>query len=184
MTMYFIDPHIHVANRTTDDLEAMARAGCQMVVEPAFWAGFDRSGVNSYCDYYRQLTEWEPKRVANCGMKHYCWLGVNSKEADNVAFAREMIAVLPEYLDRPNVLGVGEIGLNKNTANEVCTLELLFDLALSRGEQILIHTPHLADKYQGTRMIFDLLRADRRTVPHRVCIDPSAWPSKRATGPE
>ena len=49
-------------------------------------------------------------------------MGINAKEAENVGFAREVIALLPEFLDRPNVLGIGEIGLHKCTRNEVTTL--------------------------------------------------------------
>ena len=98
-------------------------------------------------------------------------MGINAKEAENVAFAREVIALLPEFLDRPNVLGIGEIGLHKCTPNEVTTLVELIDLAMRRGEQMLFHTPHLEDKYKGTRMILDLLRADRRVDRSRVCID-------------
>ena len=169
--MYFIDPHIHIASRTTDDLAAMARAGCVAVGEPAFWMGYDRSGAGSFYDYFRQLTEWEPKRTANYGIRHYAWVGINAKEAENVAFAREVIALLPEFLDRPDVLGIGEIGLNKCTKNEVATLLELIDLGMQRDEQLLFHTPHLEDKYKGTRMILDLLRADRRVDRSRVCID-------------
>jgi uncharacterized protein len=169
--MYFIDPHIHVASRTTDDIEALARAGCVAVAEPAFWMGYDRSCAGGFYDYFRQLTEWEPKRTAAYGVRHYAWIGFNSKEAENVALAREVLAFLPEFLDRPDVLGVGEIGLNQCTKNEVATLELLIDLALGRGEQMLFHTPHLEHKYMGTRMILDLLRADRRVDPGRVWID-------------
>jgi hypothetical protein len=169
--MYFFDPHIHMASRTTDELAALSRAGCVGLGEPAFWMGYDRSGLDSFRDYFRQLTEWEPKRAAAYGIRHYCWIGMNSKEAENVAFAREVIALLPEFLDRPGVLGVGEIGLNKNTPNEVATLEALLDLALGRDEQILFHTPHLEDKYKGTRMILDLLRADRRVDRSRIVID-------------
>lgn len=169
--MKFIDFHIHIASRTTDDFLAMAKAGCVAVGEPAFWGGYDRKSVGSFYDYFRQLTEWEPKRTANYGMRHYTWLGVNAKEAENVSLAREVIAVLPEFLDKPDVLGIGEIGLNKNTKNEVITLLELIDLALKREEQMLFHTPHLADKYPGTRMILDLLRADRRVDRSRVCID-------------
>ena len=111
--------------------------------------GYDRSGVNSFCDYFRQLTEWEPKRAANHGIQHYAWMGINAKEAENVAFAKEVIAVLPEFLDRPNVLGIGEVGLHKNTKNEVVTLLELIELGVKRNEQMLFHTPHLADKYRG-----------------------------------
>ena len=37
--MYFIDPHIHVASRTTDDLQALARAGCLVVGEAGLLDG-------------------------------------------------------------------------------------------------------------------------------------------------
>jgi predicted metal-dependent TIM-barrel fold hydrolase len=47
----------------------------------------------------------------------------------------------------------------------------LIDLAAKRNEQMLFHTPHLADKYQGTRMILDLLCGDSRIDRNRVCID-------------
>jgi len=79
--------------------------------------------------------------------------------------------VLPEFLAKPSVLGVGEIGLHKNTPNEVATLLGLIDLAMKTDEQMLFHTPHLEDKYKGTRMILDLLRADSRVDHTRVCID-------------
>ncbi|MDZ7617680.1 MAG: TatD family hydrolase [Patescibacteria group bacterium] len=169
--MDFIDPHIHIAARTTDDLHRMAVAGCVAVAEPAFWMGYDRTSVNGFYDYFRQLTEWEPSRATKYGIRHYAWMGLNAKEADDVGFAREVISILPEFLDRPTVLGIGEIGLNKNTKGEVESLLMLIDLGLERGELMLFHTPHLADKYAGTRMILDILRADRRVDPTKVCID-------------
>ena len=65
--------------------------------------------------------------------------------------------MIPEFLDQPGVLGIGEIGLNKNTKNESIVFLEHVDLAVKTNEQILIHTPHLEDKYQGTRMILDML---------------------------
>jgi len=169
--MYFIDPHIHIASRTTDDLEALARAGCVAVGEPAFWMGYDRTHVAGFYDYFRQLTEWEPRRAANYGLQHYAWVGLNAKEAENPTFAREVIAILPQFLAKPNVLGVGEIGLNKCTKNEAATLEMLIDLALRSDEQMLFHTPHLEHKYRGTRMILDMLHNHRQADPPRIWID-------------
>ena len=105
------------------------------------------------------------------GIHHYAWIGLNAKEAEDVAFARDVIALLPEFLDRPNVLGIGEIGLHKCTRNEMTTLAAMVELAMDRREQLLFHTPHLEHKLRGTRMILDLLRADRRMDRSRVCID-------------
>src|SRR5579872_627571 len=167
----YIDPHIHMVSRTTDDYKRMALAGCQMVSEPAFWAGFDRSGTEGFRDYFRQLSEYEPKRARAYGIEHRTWLCINAKEAENVALAREVIAMIPEFLDKPNVLGIGEIGLNKNSLNEATIFREHVDLAMQTRELILIHTPHLKDKYKGTRMIVDMLLDDPRVEPERVLID-------------
>ena len=129
------------------------RAGVVAVSEPAFWAGFDRSSASSFADYFRHLLDVEPKRAARYGIDHYAWLCINAKEAENVQLSREVIAMIPEFLDRPNVLGIGEIGLNKNTRNEATVFQEHVDLAVRHDELILIHTPHLEDKYKGTRMI-------------------------------
>ena len=62
--MYYIDPHIHMVSRITDDYHRMARSGCVAISEPAFWAGFDRGSAVAFADYFRQLTEYEPKHVS------------------------------------------------------------------------------------------------------------------------
>ena len=76
--------------------------------------------------------------------------------------------MIPEFLDEPGVLGIGEIGLNKNTRNEATVFLEHLDLASQHQELVLVHTPHLADKYQGTRMILDMLRGDARIQPEKV----------------
>ena len=169
--MYYIDPHIHMVSRVTDDYETLAKMGCVALSEPAFWAGFDRGSALSFHDYFRQLTEYEPKRAAQYGIQHFTWLCINAKEAENVALSREVIAMIPEFLDKPNVLGIGEIGLNKNTKNEATIFQEHVDLAMKHEQPILIHTPHLEDKYQGTRMILDMLCDDRRVDHGRVLVD-------------
>ena len=92
----------------------MAQAGCVAITEPAFWAGFDRSSPESFYDYFRQLTDTEPRRAAQYGIRHYCWLCINPKEAEDPAFARDVIALIPEFLECSNVLGIGEIGLRQS----------------------------------------------------------------------
>lgn len=169
--MSYIDPHIHMISRITDDYERLANAGCVAVSEPAFWAGFDRGSAVAFRDYFRHLTEFEPKRAAQYGIRHFCWLCINAKEAENVSLSREVIAMIPEFLDRPTVLGIGEIGLNKNTTNEATIFCEHLELAAARDELVLIHTPHLADKYKGTRMILDMLRNESRLKPELVLID-------------
>jgi len=169
--MRYIEPHAHMVSRVTDDYQAMVVAGCAAVCEPAFWAGFDRSAAAGFHDYFCQLTEHEPRRAAKFGLPHFCWLCINPKESEDVKLAEDVIALIPKFLERQNVLGIGEIGLNKNSRNELKVLERHVDLAARHNQLILVHTPHLEDKLKGTRLILDVLKADSRIKPERCLID-------------
>lgn len=167
----YIDMHAHMVSRTTDDYRQMAMTGCVAITEPAFWAGWDRSSPEGFEDYFRQLTEFESRRAAEYGIRHYAWLCINPKEGHDRSMARRVIERIPKFLDHPDVLGVGEIGLNKNTTNELATFRDHVHLAMEHDQLILIHTPHLEDKKKGTRLIIEALQADSRVDPSRVLID-------------
>jgi predicted metal-dependent TIM-barrel fold hydrolase len=160
-----------MVSRTTDDYQQLALTGCVAVTEPAFWAGWDRSCGDSVEDYFRQLTEFEPRRAAQFGIQHYTWLAINPKEADDRELSRDVLARIPKFLDRPTVLGIGEIGMNRITRNEIATYTEQVELAIAHRQLILIHTPHLEDKLKGTRISIDVLGKYREIDPARVLID-------------
>lgn len=169
--MKYIDIHAHMVSRTTDDYQRMALTGCVAVTEPAFWAGYDRTSAAAFADYFRHLTEFESMRAAKYGIDHYTWLCLNPKEGEDRALAHEVLNIIPQFLDHPTVLGIGEIGLNRVTRNELATFTDHVDLALQYRQLIHIHTPHLEDKYKGTQVIVDTLAADSRIEPARVMVD-------------
>ena len=169
--MDYIDIHAHMISRTTDDYERMALAGCVALTEPAFWAGYDRRSADVFADYFNHLTDFEPARAAQYGIDHYTWLCLNPKEGEDRELARQVLAIIPEFLDRPNVLGIGEIGLNRVTRNELATFKDHVDLAVSHDQTIHIHTPHLEDKYKGTKVIVETLAANSQVDPNRVMVD-------------
>ena len=111
------------------------------------------------------------KRAAKFGLPHYSWLCINPKEAEDLKLADEVIALIPEFLTRDNVLGIGEIGLNKNSRNEMAVLEKHVNVAAENDQLILVHTPHLEDKRKGTQLIVDLIKSDSRIDPGKVLID-------------
>jgi predicted metal-dependent TIM-barrel fold hydrolase len=169
--MNYIDHHAHMVSRTTDDYAHMALTGCVAVTEPAFWAGWDRSTVEGMEDYFRQLVDFEPKRAAQYGIRHYAWLGMNPKESDNRELSKQVLAKLPALLDGPGVLGVGEIGMNRVTRNEIATYTDQIALAAERRDLVLIHTPHLEDKHKGTRVTIDVLERYPSLPRGRVHVD-------------
>lgn len=169
--MKYIDHHAHMVSRTTDDYQQMALTGCVAVTEPAFWAGWDRSSADGFEDYFRQLIGFEHNRAAQFGIQHYTWLAMNPKESEDRALSREVLKRIPKFLDHPTVLGIGEIGLNRVTRNEVDTYREQVELAIEHRQLILIHTPHLEDKHKGTKISIDVLRQYSEIKPEHVLID-------------
>ena len=81
--MKFIDPHIHMYSRTTDDYEKMALAGIRTVIEPSFWLGQERTSAETLKDYWEYIISFEKNRAADFGIDHYCAISINPKEANN-----------------------------------------------------------------------------------------------------
>ncbi len=155
--MRIFEPHAHMYARVTTDYEAMARAGVEVVVEPAFWLGQTRRRAGSFLDYFEHLLEYENSRAARYGIKQFVTLAMNPKEANDRALAEAVIAELPRYLEHPRVVGVGEIGFD--AINEVEEEYMVKQIGLARefGLPLMIHSPHL-DKKRGILRILEVCR--------------------------
>ena len=167
--MRFIDPHIHMNARTTDDYEAMVAAGVVAVIEPAFWLGQPRTSAATYIDYLSTLVGWERFRAAQFGIAHFCTIGLNSKEANNEALAEEVMEILPVYAAKEGVVAIGEIGYDDQTELEDKYLRKQLDLAKELNMRVMVHTPH-RDKKRGTSRTMDVC-IEHGLDPSRVIID-------------
>ena len=167
--LMFIDPHIHMTSRTTDDYEAMAEAGVVAVIEPSFWLGQPRTQVGSFQDYFSSLVGWEPFRASQFGIKHYCTIGLNSKEANNEALAEEVMELLPLYLHKENVVAVGEIGYDDQTPAEDKYFRQQLELAKELNMLVQVHTPN-RDKKAGTIRSMEVC-LEHGLDPSKVIID-------------
>jgi predicted metal-dependent TIM-barrel fold hydrolase len=147
--MKIFDPHVHMTSRTTDDYEAMANAGILAIVEPAFWLGQPRTQVGSFIDYFNSLIGWERFRASQFGIRHFCTIGLNPKEANQRALADGVLEVLPRFLAKDGVVAIGEIGFDDQTADEEHVFASQMQLAKEWNIPVLIHTPH-RDKKRGT----------------------------------
>lgn len=138
-----------MTSRTTDDYQALAEAGVRAIIEPAFWLGQPRTGVSTFKDYYNSLIGWERFRSSQFGIKHYCTIGLNSREANNEALAEQVMEILPLYIYKEGVVGVGEIGFDDQTEAEERYYRLQLELAKEAALPVQVHTPH-RDKKKGT----------------------------------
>ena len=155
--MKLFDPHIHMTSRTTLDYEAMAGAGIAAVVEPSFWMGQPRTHVGTFEDYFASLLGWERFRASQFGIRHFCTLSLNPKEANSARIAQAVIELLPRYLSKDGVVAVGEIGYDDMTAEEDKYFAAQLELAIRFELPVLIHTPH-RDKKRGTERSLALIR--------------------------
>jgi hypothetical protein len=155
--MRFFDPHIHVTSRTTDDLENMARAGIRAIIEPAFWVGQPRTSVGSFVDYFSSLIGWERFRASQFGIAHYCAIGLNAKEANNEALAKDVLEVVPRFALKEGVVAVGEIGFDEITPAEEHAYSLQLELARENDMVVMVHSPH-RDKKRGILRSLEIAR--------------------------
>jgi len=167
--MKFIDPHIHMYSRTTDDYENMALAGIQTIIEPSFWLGQERTSSKTLEDYWEYIISFERTRAAEFGIDHYCAISINPKEANNKEFAEHSLAVLENYLQRESVVALGEIGFDLISKQEEEIFKKQLLIADKLKIPIIIHTPHI-DKLKGTKKTFEILE-ETQVEQTRIIVD-------------
>lgn len=167
--MRFFDPHVHMTSRTTDDYQAMADAGIAAIIEPAFWLGQPRTGLDTFRDYYSSLIGWERFRASQFGIKHYCTIGLNSREANNEKLAEQVMELLPLFIYKEGVVGIGEIGFDDQTPAEDKYYRLQLELAKEANLPVQIHTPH-RDKKKGTQRSMNIV-IEHGLDPKTVIVD-------------
>jgi hypothetical protein len=120
-------------------------------------------------DYLSSLVGWERFRASQFGIRHYCTIGLNSKEANNEALAAQVLDVLPLFLAKDGVVAVGEIGYDDQTEAEDRVYRAQLALAKDCSLPVMVHTPH-RDKKRGTARSMDVA-LEMGLEPGQVVID-------------
>ncbi len=167
--MRIFEPHAHMFSRVTDDYQRMALAGIRAVLEPAFWLGQPRTNIGSFVDYFDTLIGFERFRARQFSIHHYCTMALNPREANDDRVNQAVLDVLPRYLEKNSVLGVGEIGLDDQTPREEKFFIAQLELAAKHGLPALVHTPH-RDKKKGFDRCIAMIR-DVKFPMERVLLD-------------
>ena len=167
--MIFIDPHIHMTSRTTYDYMVMQQYVIVAVIEPSFWVGQPRTSLGTFKDYFSSLVGWERFRANQFGIRHYCTISLNPKEANNEALAEQVMELLPLYACKEGVVAIGEVGYDEMTAAEDKYFRQQLELAKELDMLVLIHTPH-RNKKEGTTRSMDVC-LEHGLAPSRVIVD-------------
>ena len=164
------EPHIHMYSRTTDDYDAMSKAGIEVIVQPSFWLGSPRTTVGTFQDYWEHMITFETARAKEYGIEHFVCISVNPKESTERPLALDALEAMKEYLDRDRVVAIGEIGYNLiNDLEEELMLKQM-EIAADKKMLMTVHLPH-KNKAEGMKRIERILvdselgkRCDRRKI--------------------
>ena len=143
-------------SRTTDDYENMRLGGIKTVIEPSFWLGQERTSYKTLEDYWEHIITFERNRAKEFGINHFCAIAVNPREANNEKMSKEAMENIQRYLERDNVVALGEIGFDDITSQEEDILKQQLILGNELGCPIIVHTPHI-NKLEGTKRTFEII---------------------------
>lgn len=167
--MRIIDPHTHMVTRVTDDYERMAEAGVEAVVEPSFWLGSPRTSAGTFVDYFEHIIGFETQRAKQFGIDHFCTISLNPREANNELLAAEVLPLVEKFCQRETVVGIGEIGLDRQTDAEERVFRLQLHLAKTHKLPVIIHLPHQFKKLGAERTL--KIVADEDMDPAKTLLD-------------
>lgn len=167
--MLIVEPHIHMYSRTTDDYQAMYRAGIRACLEPSFWMGSNRRYSGTFFDYFQLILEFETVRAGRFGIDHFAAVSLNPKEAEDTRLADEVIDGLAPYLAHPRCIAIGEIGFNNITKNEERAFIRQLEIAGREDRLVIVHLPHL-NKLKGTQRTIEIIKSMNLKVD-RIIID-------------
>ena len=159
-------------SRTTDDYDAMSKAGLEVVVQPSFWLGSPRTSVGTFIDYWEHMIGFETKRAAEFGIEHFVCISVNPKEATERPLALDALKAMTKFLDRERVVAVGEIGYNMINDLEEEIFVKQMDIASEKNMLMTVHLPH-NNKQEGMKRIERVLNNDTsgKYIRKKILVD-------------
>lgn len=160
-----IDAHLHADCRPVEDFKNMKIAGVNAIVSCAY-DPLEMKKSNVSFEHFDRIINREAKRVENEGIKFYCAVGVHPR-AIPIDFEK-VIEKLPEYLEKKNVIAIGEIGLESADDLEQKVFVEQLKIADENNYKIIVHTPR-TNKVEITEKIVKLL--EEHINPRLVQLD-------------
>jgi uncharacterized protein len=149
--MKLLDSHLHLTDITWNDLEAMSLAGIEEIVSPVQLSASKAVSSETIREMWDFQLEIQLQRSEEHLIKAHSMLGISMVSTPKDGMP-ELLKLLNEYLKRPKVVAIGEIGFepNSRTCKDLKVQETIFTEQLKIAKMVdipvVIHVPHPADK--------------------------------------
>lgn len=133
-----IDAHIHADCRPYEDFERMAVAG----IESAITLAHDPMRMSTSAvvlDHFYRILENDFSRAEKNGLTLKAALGLHPRSI--CPDYEVVLQKLPEFLDREDVVALGEVGLETASEIEKKVFRTQLSMADEMGMKVVVHTP-------------------------------------------
>jgi predicted metal-dependent TIM-barrel fold hydrolase len=143
--MKMIDSHVTIQSLGLQELEVLAAAGVEALVADAAGGMDYATSAPAAMNFFEQTLVGETKRASDYSIEVYVLVGV--KMTAIPADYQAILDVLPEYLKRQRVVGLGEIGMEprSSTCPDLSIQEEILRAELKMAKQydkaVLLHLP-------------------------------------------
>ncbi|MDO4988628.1 MAG: TatD family hydrolase [Synergistes sp.] len=178
--MYYFDAHLHLTDVTHENLKEMAMCGIRGIVSPVQLAGAKANHPETIIDMWDFQLEKQLGRAKAFMIDAYAMIGI-SMVATPKDSLEKLIALQPEYLAKPKVVAIGEVGFepgsktNNDLNYQQTLLEMQIENAIKTNCRIDIHLPNVPDKkVQFTEKCIELFKShgmDMKKVIFDHCSD-------------
>jgi predicted metal-dependent TIM-barrel fold hydrolase len=162
--MFFVDSHLHTADVGWESFKSMYLAGIRVVVSPAQLAAAKAVGNETIKDVWDYQLEVQINRVKENMIKSYAMIGISmvSTPRDDLAV---LLKLLPDYLQLPEVVAVGEIGIEpgSNTSKDLNFQEKIvreqIKILKDFKKTVVFHIPFSPEnKIKYTQLMLDICK--------------------------
>ena len=168
---HIIDSHVHLCHLARHNPERVAwlvEHQCSVIS----WAYGEKTGTVADLERYFSSRLSVFRELRRCGLDCYDLCGVHPRKIPPDLRPEAVAGLLTPFLERPECLGIGEIGLETGSAleREILCAQLELGLGLGRPEiRFGIHTPR-REKASVAAQLLQLLDA-YETLPAVAVVD-------------
>ncbi len=169
--MRIIDPHLHVDRMKGKDVETLSMAGVEAAILPTPHLLPWLVSAETLLRMWRNFLNFEVNHAKSLGIDIGVTLGVPFYGLDTEA-VNECLEQLPQYLENENVVGLGEIGLDAGTEDEVKLFKAQLNIAKEHNLPVIVHTttPMEPQVVPVVNQIIDVIKGEHFPMD-RVVLD-------------
>jgi len=169
--MRLLEPHLHGELISTPDVEGMAVAGVEAAVLLGTYVVKVGTQPREIFDYYNHILTWYAGLLREYDIQPFFGLGIpalgiSDKEAE------AMYQQLREFLMKPGVVAMGEIGLEFGSDSEVNKFKAQLEIAKELNLPVVCHTP-IPRAHHKRGIVSKILSIIREVdfKPERILVD-------------